>query len=64
MNAVTVEKLNAADRCDASCGAQARATVVFPGDSRLLFCGHHLRKYRASIEQRNDVCIFEEETDV
>lgn len=40
--------LTAADRCD-RCGARATTRLVFDGGSDLLLCGHHSRKYDATI---------------
>lgn len=36
--------LTAQDRCD-RCGAQALAVAHKPGNSNLMFCGHHHRQY-------------------
>lgn len=39
--------LTASDRCD-SCGAQAYIRVAI-GDSELLFCAHHGKKYQEKL---------------
>ncbi|MBK4346720.1 DUF7455 domain-containing protein [Lacisediminihabitans changchengi] len=40
-------ELTAADRCD-SCGAQAYIRVAI-GESELLFCAHHGKKYQEKL---------------
>lgn len=41
-------QLTASDRCD-SCGAQAYIRVAI-GNSELLFCAHHGKKYQDKLE--------------
>ncbi len=40
--------LTAQDRCD-RCGAQAYVRATLPGDTELLFCGHHGNAHRPSL---------------
>ena len=40
--------LTASDRCD-RCGAQAYVRATLPGDTELLFCGHHGNAHRPSL---------------
>ncbi len=44
MGLTSAHELTAADRCD-SCGAQAYIRVSI-GESELLFCAHHGKKYQ------------------
>jgi hypoxanthine-guanine phosphoribosyltransferase len=45
-----VRELTANDRCD-SCGASAKVvTTLLNGE--LMFCGHHARKLKASLESK------------
>lgn len=46
--AVARPELMAVDRCD-SCGAQAYIRAVMPGESELLFCGHHGRRHEEKL---------------
>ena len=41
-------QLSALDRCD-SCGAQAYIRVMI-GESELMFCAHHGRRYQEKLE--------------
>ncbi|WP_029149989.1 DUF7455 domain-containing protein [Microbacterium indicum] len=43
----TIHRLTAADRCDA-CGAQAYIAATV-GDSELLYCAHHGRKFEEKL---------------
>lgn len=44
--------LNALDRCDCSCGAQAFVMAEFANGGTLLFCGHHFNKFEEKIRQQ------------
>ncbi|MBA8825684.1 Zn ribbon nucleic-acid-binding protein [Saccharopolyspora lacisalsi] len=45
---LTRPELTAADRCD-RCGAAAKLRAVLPSGGELLFCGHHAREFKSSL---------------
>ncbi|MES2171845.1 MAG: hypothetical protein V4479_14180 [Actinomycetota bacterium] len=47
MDLTSAHELTASDRCD-SCGAQAYIRVSI-GESELLFCAHHGKKYQEKL---------------
>jgi len=46
--ALAPSPLTAADRCD-RCGAKAYVRVTLAAGGELLFCGHHMNKFRAGL---------------
>lgn len=49
---ITDTKLTSADRCD-RCGAQAYVRVTLVTLSQLLFCGHHARTVKPTLEPKS-----------
>lgn len=41
--------MNAQDRCDSNCNAQAYVSVVFATGGQLMFCGHHYDKVKDTL---------------